>query len=184
MPNGTTVYPAGVESSPKIQTQELGHLGEKIPPLDIKQQPISPALPLPLEQPPVDRLQVATISTANQDEQPSPAPFAKNPSPGVSNSASNAATVLGGMAKPNDTPEKDGNTDFRHAINYINRIKTRFGERQDVYKEFLQLLQSYQKEQMTMQEVGLQELLFGVHLPFLLRLTVKSRCCSREQKIF
>jgi histone deacetylase complex regulatory component SIN3 len=43
--------------------------------------------------------------------------------------------------------------EFHHAMTYINRIKTRFVDNQEVYKGFLQLLQAYQKEQMNIQEV-------------------------------
>jgi paired amphipathic helix protein Sin3a len=43
--------------------------------------------------------------------------------------------------------------EFNHAINYVNKIKNRFGNEPDTYKQFLEILQTYQKEQKPIQEV-------------------------------
>eukprot|EP01134_Creolimax_fragrantissima_P007919 CFRG7919T1 len=43
--------------------------------------------------------------------------------------------------------------EFNSAINYVNKIKTRFGQSPDVYKHFLEILHTYQKEQRTIKEV-------------------------------
>lgn len=43
--------------------------------------------------------------------------------------------------------------EFNHAINYVNKIKTRFAHQPDVYKHFLEILQTYQREQKTIAEV-------------------------------
>ncbi|KAI8074057.1 hypothetical protein BC940DRAFT_324654 [Gongronella butleri] len=43
--------------------------------------------------------------------------------------------------------------EFNHAINYVNKIKNRFASEPDVYKQFLEILQTYQKEQRPIQEV-------------------------------
>src|SRR5699024_3417210 len=37
--------------------------------------------------------------------------------------------------------------EFNHAINYVNKIKNRFQQQPEVYKQFLDILQNYQKEQ-------------------------------------
>ncbi|KAG8901860.1 Transcriptional regulatory protein sin3 [Tulasnella sp. 403] len=37
--------------------------------------------------------------------------------------------------------------EFNHAINYVNKIKNRFASDPDTYKQFLEILQTYQKEQ-------------------------------------
>jgi histone deacetylase complex regulatory component SIN3 len=101
----------------------------------------------------------ATATNAGSSDHlraPSP-PLSSAPSPGITTSASNAATVLGGMNSRSDgldASSGSGQTnEFHHAMTYINRIKTRFVENQEVYKGFLQLLQAYQKEQMNIQEV-------------------------------
>ncbi|OTF74332.1 hypothetical protein BLA29_006955, partial [Euroglyphus maynei] len=40
-----------------------------------------------------------------------------------------------------------GPVEFNHAINYVNKIKNRFLDQPEIYKQFLDILQSYQKEQ-------------------------------------
>lgn len=42
--------------------------------------------------------------------------------------------------------------EFNHAINYVNKIKSRFQGQPDVYKQFLEILHAYQKEQKSMKE--------------------------------
>ncbi|CEP17178.1 hypothetical protein [Parasitella parasitica] len=46
--------------------------------------------------------------------------------------------------------------EFNHAINYVNKIKNRFSNDPDTYKQFLEILQTYQKEQKPIQEVYAQ----------------------------
>ncbi|KAJ1812723.1 hypothetical protein LPJ75_003513, partial [Coemansia sp. RSA 2598] len=46
--------------------------------------------------------------------------------------------------------------EFNHAINYVNKIKMRFAAEPDRYKEFLEILQTYQKESRPIQEVYAQ----------------------------
>lgn len=42
--------------------------------------------------------------------------------------------------------------EFNHAINYVNKIKNRFQGQPEVYKQFLEILHTYQKEQRTIKE--------------------------------
>ena len=42
--------------------------------------------------------------------------------------------------------------EFNHAINYVNKIKNRFQGQPDVYKQFLEILHAYQKEQKSIKE--------------------------------
>ena len=46
--------------------------------------------------------------------------------------------------------------EFNHAINYVNKIKQRFSGDPDTYKQFLEILQTYQKEQRPIHEVYAQ----------------------------
>ncbi|OAD79564.1 hypothetical protein PHYBLDRAFT_162621 [Phycomyces blakesleeanus NRRL 1555(-)] len=48
---------------------------------------------------------------------------------------------------------KRGPVEFNHAINYVNKIKNRFTGRPETYKQFLEILQTYQKEQKPIQVV-------------------------------
>ncbi|XP_066964791.1 paired amphipathic helix protein Sin3a isoform X2 [Macrobrachium rosenbergii] len=44
--------------------------------------------------------------------------------------------------------------EFNHAINYVNKIKLRFQGQPDIYKQFLEILHTYQKEQRHLKEGG------------------------------
>ncbi|TFL03756.1 hypothetical protein BDV98DRAFT_503644 [Pterulicium gracile] len=56
--------------------------------------------------------------------------------------AAAAATFLGNLRE-----EKQPAEQFNHAITYLNKIKNRFADDPNVYKQFLEILQTYQKEQ-------------------------------------
>lgn len=58
-----------------------------------------------------------------------------------------------------DGPVGDGKrppVEFNHAINYVNKIKQRFSNEPDTYKQFLEILQTYQKEQKPIHDVCLK----------------------------
>lgn len=46
--------------------------------------------------------------------------------------------------------------EFNHAINYVNKIKNRFQGQPDIYKAFLEILHTYQKEQKIIKEAAMQ----------------------------
>ncbi|MEE6508882.1 hypothetical protein FKM82_023328, partial [Ascaphus truei] len=54
------------------------------------------------------------------------------------------------------TPTLQNNqpVEFNHAINYVNKIKNRFQGQPDIYKAFLEILHTYQKEQRNAKEAG------------------------------
>ncbi|KAL1921324.1 uncharacterized protein VTP21DRAFT_11040 [Calcarisporiella thermophila] len=55
-----------------------------------------------------------------------------------------------------------GPVEFDYAINYVNKIKNRFSNDPETYKQFLEILQTYQKEQKPIQEVYAQvQILFN-----------------------
>ncbi|ORX62697.1 hypothetical protein DM01DRAFT_1003788 [Hesseltinella vesiculosa] len=57
------------------------------------------------------------------------------------------------LAVDEGSPHRRPPVEFNHAINYVNKIKNRFSGEPDVYKQFLEILQTYQKEQRPIQEV-------------------------------
>lgn len=62
-----------------------------------------------------------------------------------------------GLAPGSSPP--DGNRpplEFNHAINYVNKIKQRFSNDPETYKQFLEILQTYQKEGRAIQDVYAQ----------------------------
>lgn len=46
-----------------------------------------------------------------------------------------------------------GPVEFNHAINYVNKIKTRFANQPDTYRYFLEILQTYQRDDKPIKEV-------------------------------
>ncbi len=62
------------------------------------------------------------------------------------NNATSGGQAIGGNAANNQPVE------FNHAINYVNKIKNRFQGQPDVYKQFLEILHTYQKDQKAIKE--------------------------------
>uniref|UniRef100_A0A8D3DAF3 SIN3 transcription regulator family member Ab n=1 Tax=Scophthalmus maximus TaxID=52904 RepID=A0A8D3DAF3_SCOMX len=60
-----------------------------------------------------------------------------------------SSTPSGGPPLQNNQP-----VEFNHAINYVNKIKNRFQGQPDIYKAFLEILHTYQKEQRNAKEAA------------------------------
>ena len=76
-------------------------------------------------------------------------------------------------ARPRATPTVEpartrAPAEFNHAINFVNKIKHRFTSRPDTYKSFLEILQTYQKEQRPIQDVYAQVTILFQDAPDLL----------------
>eukprot|EP00117_Sycon_ciliatum_P016959 scpid21185/ scgid16167/ Paired amphipathic helix protein Sin3a; Histone deacetylase complex subunit Sin3a; Transcriptional corepressor Sin3a len=73
-----------------------------------------------------------------------------------------AAAAAGGGSSSNAAASGNaGNSgsepvEFNHAISYVNKIKNRFQRQPEIYKSFLEILHTYQKEQKSMSEVYTQ----------------------------
>ncbi|ODV95612.1 hypothetical protein PACTADRAFT_50307 [Pachysolen tannophilus NRRL Y-2460] len=66
-------------------------------------------------------------------------------------------------------PSNSGSpVEFNHAISYVNKIKTRFANQPDIYKHFLEILQTYQREQKPIGEVYQQVTVLFQNAPDLL----------------
>ncbi|EGO30319.1 hypothetical protein SERLADRAFT_444328 [Serpula lacrymans var. lacrymans S7.9] len=57
-----------------------------------------------------------------------------------------AASFLGNLNNKHPVENKPAG-EFNHAIQYLNKIKARYADDPDTYKQFLEILQTYQKEQ-------------------------------------
>ena len=68
-------------------------------------------------------------------------------------STKDAASFLGNLGNTN-TVEPHPQGQFNHAILYLNKIKARYSEDSNKYKQFLDILQAYQKEQRHLQDVS------------------------------
>ncbi|KAJ2151143.1 hypothetical protein J3F82_003538 [Coemansia sp. RSA 637] len=82
----------------------------------------------------------AYVSTTSQGAAPGPMGAR---SPGAMRSPS-----IGASQRSRHVP-----VEFNHAITYVNKIKMRFAAEPDRYKEFLEILQTYQKESRPIQDV-------------------------------
>ncbi|KAL8949911.1 MAG: hypothetical protein Q9222_004024 [Ikaeria aurantiellina] len=72
-------------------------------------------------------------------------------------SMNQAGTIVSGPG-PSLTPglDKRGPVEFNHAIGYVNKIKNRFSTQPDIYKQFLEILQTYQRDLKPIQDVYAQ----------------------------
>lgn len=102
---------------------------------------------------------ISNLSTA--PEQPPAAAAAPSsssssvPAYGASAGAASAASATPSAAVPAaETTRARQPAEFNHAINFVNKIKNRFNRRPDIYKAFLEILQTYQKEQRAIQDVS------------------------------
>ncbi|KUI70868.1 Paired amphipathic helix protein pst1 [Cytospora mali] len=67
-----------------------------------------------------------------------------------------AQALNGNSAQAQANLEKRGPVEFNHAISYVNKIKNRFQDKPEIYKQFLEILQTYQREQKPIQDVYAQ----------------------------
>ncbi|KAF2674478.1 hypothetical protein BT63DRAFT_419768 [Microthyrium microscopicum] len=67
---------------------------------------------------------------------------------GLMNGSAAAVAAAGNAAD-----KQRGPVEFNHAINYVNKIKNRFATQPDIYKQFLEILQTYQRESKPIGEV-------------------------------
>ncbi|CDZ97936.1 Histone deacetylase complex, SIN3 component [Phaffia rhodozyma] len=81
-----------------------------------------------------------------------------------------AAQVLSGGIQGVQPPQavRQPQVEFNHAINYVNKIKNRYAQDPDTYKQFLEVLQTYQKEQRPIQDVYAQVTILFKSAPDLL----------------
>ncbi|KAJ7508513.1 histone deacetylase complex, SIN3 component [Mycena galericulata] len=101
----------------------------------------APVLP-PLGSAPVSRSLTPLYHVSHpQQHQP---PFDQPPFQNHQTTA--AASFLGNLNNRNPV-EKQPPGEFNHAIQYLNKIKARYADDPNTYKQFLDILQAYQKEQ-------------------------------------
>uniref|UniRef100_A0A668A5L2 Paired amphipathic helix protein Sin3a n=1 Tax=Myripristis murdjan TaxID=586833 RepID=A0A668A5L2_9TELE len=97
---------------------------------------------------PASHHQHQTLTPTSQPN-PSIPSYASPRSPSVQSHTPVSSTPSGGPPLQNNQP-----VEFNHAINYVNKIKNRFQGQPDIYKAFLEILHTYQKEQRNAKEAG------------------------------
>ncbi|KAJ3731949.1 hypothetical protein DFJ43DRAFT_1076534 [Lentinula guzmanii] len=99
-----------------------------------------------------------SISRSITPQQPFHAPhqsliFDQIFSPGIQQTQTTAAaSLLGNLNNKNPVEKQPQGEEFNHAIQYLNKIKTRYSDDANTYKQFLDILQAYQKEQRHLQD--------------------------------
>ncbi|XP_068433700.1 paired amphipathic helix protein Sin3a-like [Clinocottus analis] len=87
--------------------------------------------------------------TPTSQPNPSIPSYASPRSPSAQSHTPVSSTPSGGPPLQNNQP-----VEFNHAINYVNKIKNRFQGQPDIYKAFLEILHTYQKEQRNAKEAA------------------------------
>eukprot|EP00127_Corallochytrium_limacisporum_P001852 Clim_evm7s88 gene=Clim_evmTU7s88 len=97
--------------------------------------------------------------TAQQNASGPPPPQPSGPAPGAAPAApANAAAASQPSSQPasggaSGAPRQRAPVEFNQAINYVSKIKTRFSQHPEIYKNFLEILHTYQKEQTSIKDV-------------------------------
>lgn len=113
-------------------------------PKDVHYQPSSSVAPLPRP----TEIPAPQNHYAPYEPQSRPVPVSKPlPPVEVRPSASSSATPAPSSATRDPV-------EFNHAINYVNKIKNRFASQPEVYRLFLEILQTYQKDDRPIKDVS------------------------------
>lgn len=113
------------------------------------------------KKPEVERVAPEAVNTPEPRQEPIPKPDVILPNPiSVQNPSTQrtdnpAVALAGGLVPPALAPAAGTAkpVEFDQAVTYVNKIKGRFTNNDMVYKTFLSILQTYQKEQKTIKEV-------------------------------
>ncbi|EXJ93677.1 hypothetical protein A1O1_02069 [Capronia coronata CBS 617.96] len=117
------------------------------------------------EQRNVSTLQSAVTAVTNGITRPA---LAVSPGPGQQGQYSQQGGAFGGNAAALGELKRGGPVEFNHAISYVNKIKNRFAQQPEIYKQFLEILQTYQRESKPIQDVYAQVTQLFVSAPDLL----------------
>uniref|UniRef100_A0A8C9VDV6 Paired amphipathic helix protein Sin3a n=1 Tax=Scleropages formosus TaxID=113540 RepID=A0A8C9VDV6_SCLFO len=138
-----TPHGISVQNIPTVTTpQHQSHLGSS---------PSTAALAAPVQPTPAKMSKPLQSPALTPSSQPNPSipPYASPRSPPVQPHTPASTTPSGAPVLQNNQP-----VEFNHAINYVNKIKNRFQGQPDIYKAFLEILHTYQKEQRNAKEAG------------------------------
>ncbi|EXJ91680.1 hypothetical protein A1O3_00230 [Capronia epimyces CBS 606.96] len=116
------------------------------------------------EQRNVSTLQSAVTAVTNGIARPA---LAVSPGPGQQGQYPQQGGTFGGNTALGEL-KRGGPVEFNHAISYVNKIKNRFAQQPEIYKQFLEILQTYQRESKPIQDVYAQVTQLFVSAPDLL----------------
>ncbi|XP_043100197.1 paired amphipathic helix protein Sin3a isoform X1 [Puntigrus tetrazona] len=138
-PHGISVQNLPITQPAQHQTQTAAPTSTAA--LVIPSQPTPAKISKPMQSPAL---------TPTSQPNPSIPSYASPRSPSVqSHTPISSSSTAGSTPLQNNQP-----VEFNHAINYVNKIKNRFQGQPEVYKSFLEILHTYQKEQRNAKEAG------------------------------
>ncbi|EEP77847.1 conserved hypothetical protein [Uncinocarpus reesii 1704] len=110
------------------------------------------------EQRGVSQLQNAvSVATGGAGRSVLQLPPTSSQTPGPNQPANSLAGLgSGGLPGGQSEATRRGPVEFNHAISYVNKIKNRFADSPEIYKQFLEILQTYQRESKPIQDVYAQ----------------------------
>ncbi|XP_030042664.1 paired amphipathic helix protein Sin3a [Microcaecilia unicolor] len=141
--------PGQVHQIPTHGIQPQAQPAQQHPSQPLTQSTPTPAQPAPLPTPAkISKPIQSQVHTPNSQQTPQMPPYPPLSPPVQPHTP---ATISHGT-----TPSLQNNqpVEFNHAINYVNKIKNRFQGQPDIYKAFLEILHTYQKEQRNAKEAG------------------------------
>ncbi|XP_028417065.1 paired amphipathic helix protein Sin3a-like [Dendronephthya gigantea] len=100
--------------------------------------------------------QLSTLSQHATSQQQGKLPTNNLPQPQQPITHQNQQQPRGLHSPPTNQNQPQQPVEFNHAINYVNKIKTRFQGQPDTYKAFLEILHTYQKEQKNIKDAASQ----------------------------
>ncbi|THH20510.1 hypothetical protein EW146_g864 [Bondarzewia mesenterica] len=140
-PSGTTT--STINPAPRAALMNASPFGPPLPQLNAPLQSLPNISSAPSSRPGSSHSRPLTAPIYYD----TPMPY----SPGAqgSSTTAHAASVLNNLGNHNQHPvEKTPQSgEFDHAIQYLNKIKTRYPDDPNTYKQFLEILQIYRKEQ-------------------------------------
>ncbi|KIW99358.1 uncharacterized protein Z518_11346 [Rhinocladiella mackenziei CBS 650.93] len=116
------------------------------------------------EQRGVSTLQSAVTAVTNGATRPA---LAVSPGPGQPGAYPQQTAGFAGNSALGEL-KRGGPVEFNHAISYVNKIKNRFAQQPEIYKQFLEILQTYQRESKPIQDVYAQVTQLFISAPDLL----------------
>ncbi|XP_061526323.1 paired amphipathic helix protein Sin3a-like isoform X1 [Phycodurus eques] len=147
-----TPHGISVQNIPVIgaSTQPVNqHQHQAVPQASPHTATVTPPVPTQPSANKVTKAMQSPAHTPTSQPNPSIPSYASPRSPSVQSHTPVSSTPSGGPPPQNNQP-----VEFNHAINYVNKIKNRFQGQPDIYKAFLEILHTYQKEQRNAKEAG------------------------------
>lgn len=139
--------PAGTQATPSSKP-EPSSASVDVPLASSKAQPQNPPSAHASQQPePVSQQSAATTPAPSDATTPVENPESKGSAPGQTSRNDEGLVPL-----PQPTPAIRAMPEFNHAVDFVNRIKTRFQDG-TTYSQFLSILQHYQMERKSIQQV-------------------------------